>query len=190
MSTSPSPRFLGCVWILLHKYNTFATLMTVNTSMTCNRCWVRLCPKHWSYWMEKKLLKLHTSLRWWTSSLMLWTSTTTPMVCMQGSSFKCHIYQRRTTVSRWHSQKVKKILVEQMQKKMQWLEEDFLGFLDQWEKSVEERPGEFTKTQRNKMLLSAETRMGLRITCKIWSANKWYYNLYDYTSFQANHLLN
>ena len=49
---------------------------------------------------------------------------------------------------------------------MQWIEEDFLGYLEDWEKSVKGRPGEFTKTERNKMLLSAETRHGLKITCE------------------------
>ena len=48
---------------------------------------------------------------------------------------------------------------------IQWLEEDFLGYLDEWENSVKKRPGTYTKTQRNMMLLSSQTRLGLRITC-------------------------
>ena len=46
---------------------------------------------------------------------------------------------------------------------LQWLREGFLGFLDKWEKSVEEREG-YTKKQKNNMLLSQETRLGLRLT--------------------------
>lgn len=46
---------------------------------------------------------------------------------------------------------------------IQWLEKEFLPYLDQWEKSVEARK-EFTKTQKKQMLLSAETRLGLRMT--------------------------
>ena len=46
---------------------------------------------------------------------------------------------------------------------IQWLEEEFLPYLDQWEKSVEAREG-FTKTQKKQMLLSSETRLGLRMT--------------------------
>ena len=48
----------------------------------------------------------------------------------------------------------------------QWLEEDFIGYLDQWEESVHSLDG-MSKTQKNKMLLSPETRLGLRITGKI-----------------------
>ena len=39
--------------------------------------------------------------------------------------------------------------------------------MEEWEKCVKERPGNFTKTERNNMLLSAETRLGLKITCKL-----------------------
>ena len=46
---------------------------------------------------------------------------------------------------------------------LQWLEEQFLGFLADWEKSVEDRKG-FSKAERQKMLLSPETRLGLRMT--------------------------
>ena len=45
----------------------------------------------------------------------------------------------------------------------QWLREDFLGYLDEWEASVAARPG-FSKAERNKMLLSQETLSGLRLT--------------------------
>ena len=46
---------------------------------------------------------------------------------------------------------------------MQWLEDEFLPFLDAWEKSVEEREG-FTDAEKNRMKLSTETLLGLRIT--------------------------
>ena len=45
----------------------------------------------------------------------------------------------------------------------QWLEVEFLGYLDRWERSVREQPG-LSKTQQNKMLLSPETLLGLRTT--------------------------
>jgi hypothetical protein len=53
---------------------------------------------------------------------------------------------------------------------MQWLEDEFLPYLKEWECSVMNRPG-FTPAQRKKMLLSEETLLGLRfvisfiITC-------------------------
>ena len=46
---------------------------------------------------------------------------------------------------------------------MQWLEDDFLSYLDTWEESVKEREG-FSNAQQSMMLLSKETRLGLRIT--------------------------
>lgn len=50
---------------------------------------------------------------------------------------------------------------------VQWLEEDFLGYIEDWEESVAARPGEYSKTQRNMIMLSGETRLGLKITCEI-----------------------
>lgn len=49
---------------------------------------------------------------------------------------------------------------------LQWLQDDFLSYLDQWEDSVEKR-GEFTKKQKEMMLLSSETRTGLKLTGKL-----------------------
>lgn len=46
---------------------------------------------------------------------------------------------------------------------LQWLSEDFIGFLDKWEECVNERDG-FTNKEKKLMILSAETRRGLRIT--------------------------
>ena len=40
---------------------------------------------------------------------------------------------------------------------------EFLPYLDDWTKSVGERPG-YTKTQKRRMLLSPETLLGLKIT--------------------------
>ena len=46
---------------------------------------------------------------------------------------------------------------------LQWLEKEFLGFLNEWEESVEGRV-EIEKKERNKMLLSRETIEGLRMS--------------------------
>ena len=45
---------------------------------------------------------------------------------------------------------------------LQWLEKEFLGYLNEWEESVEGRV-EIEK-ERNKMLLSRETIEGLRMS--------------------------
>ena len=46
---------------------------------------------------------------------------------------------------------------------IQWLEEEFLPYLDSWEYSVQEREG-YCVAEKNKMLLSVETRLGLKFT--------------------------
>ena len=46
---------------------------------------------------------------------------------------------------------------------IQWLEEKFLGYLAEWERSVNERKG-FTDAEKVSMLLSRETIEGLQIT--------------------------
>ena len=48
---------------------------------------------------------------------------------------------------------------------VQWLEETFLPYLDAWKKSVEAREG-FSKEQKNRMLLSRDTRLSLCMTSK------------------------
>ena len=48
---------------------------------------------------------------------------------------------------------------------LQWLEDDFLGYLREWEESVAQRPGTTSKEKKN-MLLSQETRFGIEVTGK------------------------
>ena len=48
---------------------------------------------------------------------------------------------------------------------LQWLKQEFLPFLDNWEKSVQGREG-FTDTEKKRMLLSDQTTLGLRMTGK------------------------
>ncbi len=48
---------------------------------------------------------------------------------------------------------------------LQWLQEQFLPYLENWEESVRARD-QFTLTEQNKMLLSVETRLGLQFTGK------------------------
>ena len=48
---------------------------------------------------------------------------------------------------------------------MQWLKEDFLGYIEEWQKSIEQRE-EFTNAQKQMMCLSKETLTGLKITGK------------------------
>ena len=53
--------------------------------------------------------------------------------------------------------------------RLTWLEDAFLGYLDAWENAVEKRDG-FSKTEKALMLLSNETREGLRITVQSFVA--------------------
>ena len=61
---------------------------------------------------------------------------------------------------------------------LQWLLDVFLKYLDNWEKSVEKREG-FAKEEKNLMMLSHETSLGLRITDEDNSV----YNAYMIFSF-------
>ena len=47
--------------------------------------------------------------------------------------------------------------------RLTWLEDAFLGYFDAWESTVKKRDG-FSKSEKALMLLSSETREGLRIT--------------------------
>jgi hypothetical protein len=49
--------------------------------------------------------------------------------------------------------------------RIKWLK-DFLLYLDEWEKSVQARPG-YDNKQKKQMILSAETLLGIRMTGKI-----------------------
>ena len=49
---------------------------------------------------------------------------------------------------------------------LQWLEDDFLGYLNQWERSVKVRQG-FNKKEKARMMLSPATMLGLRMTSKV-----------------------
>lgn len=63
---------------------------------------------------------------------------------------------------------------------LQWLEKDFLGYLDEWEASVHVREG-FTRAEKALMTLSKETLEGLRLTgiyimkCKYCRCNIYIY---------------
>ena len=46
---------------------------------------------------------------------------------------------------------------------LQWLENDFLGYLREWEEGVEKRDG-YSKDDKRRMTLSQETMRGLRMT--------------------------
>ena len=51
---------------------------------------------------------------------------------------------------------------------LQWLTEEFLPYLYHWEETVSEREG-FSNMEKNMMLLSQETRDGLRITGTVYA---------------------
>lgn len=50
---------------------------------------------------------------------------------------------------------------------LQFLESEFLAYLDSWEESVNGREG-YEHSDRKRMLLSSETLLGLRITSESW----------------------
>ena len=50
--------------------------------------------------------------------------------------------------------------------RLHYLEETFLGYFEEWKTSVANRPGNFTKQDREKMQLSQQTLDGLKITIR------------------------
>ncbi|XP_070537602.1 uncharacterized protein [Ptychodera flava] len=48
--------------------------------------------------------------------------------------------------------------------RFEWLQRDFLGYFRDWEQSVMDREGHFTKTERNAMCISKQTIEGLKMT--------------------------
>ena len=55
--------------------------------------------------------------------------------------------------------------VDQKDIRFDWLKNEFLGYFDKWEDSVETTYPNLTKTERNKMLMSRQTIDGLKMTC-------------------------
>ena len=48
--------------------------------------------------------------------------------------------------------------------RLKWMIKDFLGYLSEWKKNVDERPGDFSKNERARMFLSQPTYEGVQIT--------------------------
>eukprot|EP00794_Sanderia_malayensis_P013209 gene13209-14561_t len=61
--------------------------------------------------------------------------------------------------------------------RFQWLELEFLKYLDDWKKFVGERKGKFSKAERQTMFLSLQTYQGLHVTC---------YSFIELTKFLLN----
>ena len=45
-----------------------------------------------------------------------------------------------------------------------WLKNQFLKYFEDWLRSIEERPGAYTKSEKQKMFLSSQTYEGVKIT--------------------------
>ena len=58
---------------------------------------------------------------------------------------------------------------------LQWLEDEFLPYLEQWENSVKKRRG-FSDKEKMLMLITKETRAGIKVTGE--------YNIYRYIPLQ------
>ena len=55
-----------------------------------------------------------------------------------------------------------KTYTSQHNERLSWLKNDFLGYIDEWKKSINERPGDFTSGQKEKMFISNQTYIGLK----------------------------
>ena len=63
-------------------------------------------------------------------------------------------------------------------KRFKWLENDFIGYLNEWKDNIMNRPGTFSRNERAKMFLSAQTFEGLQITA---------FSLIEVTKFLLGH---
>jgi hypothetical protein len=91
------------------------------------------------------------------------TAATAKLCEMMDSFFDC-LNVRSTSE---HQRKRKPFLApytSTQDARFQWLESDFLGYLRDWQQSIKDRPGDFTKNARSKMFLSWQTYEGLQIT--------------------------
>lgn len=70
-----------------------------------------------------------------------------------------HLYKYVNYCAGMHTCKLIKLFLHIT---MQWLKDEFLQWLKDWENNVKERQG-FTPAQQNMMLLSRETREGLQM---------------------------
>ena len=64
---------------------------------------------------------------------------------------------------------------------LQWLQKDFLGYLDDWEASVTAREG-FSEAEKASMTLSKETVEGLRLTGVYMYLCIYMYIMYNYAT--------
>lgn len=48
--------------------------------------------------------------------------------------------------------------------RLAYLTVEFLNFFEEWQRDVDERPGNFTRSERNSMMLSYQTLEGLKLT--------------------------
>ena len=51
---------------------------------------------------------------------------------------------------------------------IQWLKEEFLGYLSDWEESINKRDG-YSDEEKAKMIISQDTLKGLRMTGKLFT---------------------
>ena len=67
-----------------------------------------------------------------------------------------HIHKRKPNL--------KPIIYSADDARLSWLTSDFLGYFENWLKSIEERPGNYDKTAKGKMFISWQTYESLKIT--------------------------
>ena len=89
------------------------------------------------------------------------SSGTAKLCAMVDSFFDC-LNVRSTTE---HQRKRKPFLAPYTavdDERFLWMETTFLGYLNEWKESTQNRPGEFTENARSKMFLSWQTHEGLK----------------------------
>ncbi len=75
--------------------------------------------------------------------------------CMNVRNKTEHKHKQKSFMARYESSQDPRFL---------WLEDVFLKFFQDWQKSIEEREGKFTKAKKQAMFISKQTYEGLQIT--------------------------
>ena len=82
-----------------------------------------------------------------------------------GKFFDC-LNSRSTSEATWKRKPFCEPFRRADDPRLDWLENVFLKYLDDWKASIQSRVGEFTQTDRNRMFISANTYTGIEMTIR------------------------
>ena len=88
----------------------------------------------------------------------------TAKFCMMMDSFFDIANIRNTSEHKHKSKPLLAPIASPDDERLTWLVDGFLGYFKKWQQSIDTRPGNFTKSAKEKMFISRQTYAGLKIT--------------------------